>query len=333
MSLFLGGMSIAGNVSSMADLQKHVQQVASTATAATVALVSDGGETGSGVIVTSRGLILTAAHVVGGDEIMRVVFADGRVVKGRVLGANFTRDAAMVQIMDEGNYPHVELGKSDELHVGDFVVALGHSKGFDPERRAPIRLGRLCTDGRQRFLISECTLIGGDSGVHRYSAADWDGMTALIRGLSRTYGVRWRVSNSRRTPRAVADVLSRMLAAGEIAEFVDVKTAGPGTMVPLLEADVIVVTEDSSSMLSDALAARRPVVALKPARVKPGLANEMVAALAALHEVAVLPMQDTSPDLFARAVSELVVSETDPRDALAEEVLGRFFPERLNAGA
>ncbi len=164
MSLLSGGASLAGNVSSMADLQKHVHEVASRVTAATVALVSDGGETGSGVIVSPQGLILTAAHVVGGDEIMRVVFADGRVVKGRVLGANFTRDAAMVQIMDGGNYPHVELGESDGLHVGDFVVALGHSKGFDPERRAPIRMGRLCTDGKQRFLISECTLIGGDSG-------------------------------------------------------------------------------------------------------------------------------------------------------------------------
>ena len=163
-SLLSGGASLAENVSSMADLQKHVHEVASRVTAATVALVSDGGETGSGVIVSPQGLILTAAHVVGGDEIMRVVFADGRVVKGRVLGANFTRDAAMVQIMDGGNYPHVELGESDGLHVGDFVVALGHSKGFDPERRAPIRMGRLCTDGKQRFLISECTLIGGDSG-------------------------------------------------------------------------------------------------------------------------------------------------------------------------
>ena len=123
-SLLLGGAGLAGNVSSMADLQKHVHKVASSVTAATVALVSDGGETGSGVIVTPQGLILTAAHVVGGDEIMRVVFADGRVVKGRVLGANFTRDAAMVQIMDGGNYPHVELGESDGLHVGDFVVAL-----------------------------------------------------------------------------------------------------------------------------------------------------------------------------------------------------------------
>lgn len=148
----------------LSDLQGRIHQVVQANTEATVALVSDGGETGSGVIVNPRGLILTAAHVVGGDELMSVVFADGRVVKGRVLGANFTRDAAMVQIVAEGTYPYVELGDSDALGVGDFVVALGHSKGFDPERRAPIRLGRLCTDGKQRFLISECTLIGGDSG-------------------------------------------------------------------------------------------------------------------------------------------------------------------------
>lgn len=59
-SLLLGGAGLAGNVSSMADLQKHVHKVASSVTAATVALVSDGGETGSGVIVTPQGLILTA---------------------------------------------------------------------------------------------------------------------------------------------------------------------------------------------------------------------------------------------------------------------------------
>lgn len=163
-SLCLAGRGVVHAAPSMIELQKKVHQVAASATRATVALVSDGGETGSGVIVTPQGLILTAAHVAGGDELMSVVLADGRVVKGRVLGANFTRDAAMVQIIGGGTYPCVELGDSDKLHVGDFVVALGHSKGFDPERRPPIRVGRLCTDGRQRFMISECTLIGGDSG-------------------------------------------------------------------------------------------------------------------------------------------------------------------------
>ncbi len=158
------GGAMAANADSLAQLQRSVKEVSRKVTAATVALVAEGGETGSGIIVSADGLILTAAHVVGGEDVMSVVFPDGRVQKGRVLGANFTRDAAMVQIEKEGKYPFVELGDSDALKVGDFVVALGHSKGFDPERRAPIRLGRLCTDGKQRFIITECTLIGGDSG-------------------------------------------------------------------------------------------------------------------------------------------------------------------------
>ncbi len=162
--VLLCGHVYAANADSMAELQRSVKAVSAKVGSATVALVAEGGETGSGVIVSADGLILTAAHVVGGEDVMLVVFPDGRVEKGRVLGANFTRDAAMVQILKEGKYPHVELGDSDALNVGDFTVALGHSKGFDPERPAPVRLGRLCTDGKQRFLITECTLIGGDSG-------------------------------------------------------------------------------------------------------------------------------------------------------------------------
>jgi hypothetical protein len=71
------------------------------------------------------------------------------------------------------------------------------------------------------------------------------------------------------------------------------------------------------------------VIALKPARVRPGLANEMVAAMAATNEVAVLPMQGTTPAVFADAVCSLHVSDADPRRLLADEVLGRLFPERL----
>jgi serine protease Do len=145
-------------------MQEQVRGVSQKTTPATVALISARGDTGSGVIVSADGLVLTAAHVVQGDEEMKAILPDGRVEKARVLGANYTRDAAMVQIEGGKNLPHVELGDSDALHVGDFVVALGHSKGYDPGRRAPVRLGRLSTDGKQRFLITECTLIGGDSG-------------------------------------------------------------------------------------------------------------------------------------------------------------------------
>lgn len=156
--------SAGDTVPSLKELNRQVKAVNGKCTPATVALVSARGTTGSGVIVSPGGLILTAAHVVQGVDEMVVIFPNGKTEKGQVLGANYTRDAAMVKIIGEGPWPHVSIGDSDKLHVGDYVVALGHSKGFDPNRRPPIRFGRLLADGKQRFMMSECTLIGGDSG-------------------------------------------------------------------------------------------------------------------------------------------------------------------------
>lgn len=154
--------------SSLADLrglQEKVQKVVKDNTAATVSLVSTrSGASGSGVIVSQDGLILTAAHVISGSEEMAVIFPNGRQAKAKVLGANYTRDAAMARLIGEGPWPWVEVGNSDDLEVGDFVVAMGHPKGYDPTRRPPVRFGRVMTKGRYDFVTTDCTLIGGDSG-------------------------------------------------------------------------------------------------------------------------------------------------------------------------
>lgn len=145
-------------------LSVRVKDVTTRCTPATVALVGSSGTTGSGVIVSEDGLIFTAAHVVQGETEMTVVFPDGTTEKAKVLGAYYTRDAAMAKLTGDRKYPYVKVGDSDHLAVGTYVVALGHAKGFDPNRRAPVRFGRLVADGKQRFMMSECTLIGGDSG-------------------------------------------------------------------------------------------------------------------------------------------------------------------------
>ncbi len=187
--LCLGNMSKADNLGDLKQVELGVQKVTKSCTPATVALVSFRGDTGTGVIVSEDGLILTAAHVIQGDEITQVVFEDGRIEKARVLGANFTRDAAMVKLEGKGPYPYVKLGDSDNLQVGSFVVALGHAKGFDPDRRAPIRLGRLATDGKQRFLVSECTLIGGDSGGPLFD------LTGNLIGIHSSIGPHLKINN------------------------------------------------------------------------------------------------------------------------------------------
>jgi serine protease Do len=155
-------------VRDLRDLGQLESKVAATSRKvlpATVALLSERtGSSGSGVITSEDGLILTAAHVVQGAESMLVVFPDGKQVQGKVLGANYSKDIAMVKIQDKGKWPFVELGSSKSLDAGDWVVALGHSAGFDPARTPPVRFGRAVSKGPGNFLTTDCTLIGGDSG-------------------------------------------------------------------------------------------------------------------------------------------------------------------------
>jgi serine protease Do len=93
-----------------------------------------------------------------------VVFPDGKQVKGKVLGANLSKDIGLVKIEDEGPWPFMERGESKPLKAGDWVIAMGHSTGFDPSRTPPVRFGRVVSDGPGNFMTTDCTLIGGDSG-------------------------------------------------------------------------------------------------------------------------------------------------------------------------
>jgi serine protease Do len=119
---------------------------------------------GSGTIVSADGLILTAAHVTKGNENMTVIFPDGRSVKCKVLGANYDRDVSLAKIEVPGNYPFIELGDSDKLEETSDVVAMGHPGGFDLRRTPPVRIGRINMKNQGGFLVSDCTLVGGDSG-------------------------------------------------------------------------------------------------------------------------------------------------------------------------
>jgi len=108
-------------------------------------------------------------------------------------------------------------------------------------------------------------LIGGDSGTIGYTGADWDHLLALL-AQSNPASVCLTVANSRRTPDAVSDRIAALAATGTVG-FVDVRTAGPGTLGPLFAAShAILATVDSSSMISEAVWARRPVVVLTPER-------------------------------------------------------------------
>lgn len=144
-------------------LQKALTSVLPKAREATVCL--DIGEgSGSGVIVSADGLILTAAHVsTGVGKELTVIMEDGKRLKGESLGLVASTDCAMVRILDKGTYPHVEIDRDNTARLGDWVFSLGHSGGFDKDRGSVVRLGRLVRMA-DTTIQSDCTLIGGDSG-------------------------------------------------------------------------------------------------------------------------------------------------------------------------
>jgi serine protease Do len=166
--IVLAHFAMAAPVLDLQDLlevEAKVKAVAEKRVPLTVALIAaDASSSGSGVITNEEGLILTAAHVVQGSETMDVVFPDGKTVKGKVLGANYGKDLAMVKIEAEGKWPAAPRGASKTLEVGDWVVATGHAAGFDPARTPPVRFGRVVSKGPGNFFTTDCTLIGGDSG-------------------------------------------------------------------------------------------------------------------------------------------------------------------------
>jgi len=79
---------------------------------------------GSGVIVSREGFVLTNSHVVEGVTEMQVTLNDGRTVPGRIAGSDPETDLAVVRISATGLTP-ITFGQSDQLRVGDVVLAIG----------------------------------------------------------------------------------------------------------------------------------------------------------------------------------------------------------------
>ena len=119
-----------GSIKDIRAMEGKVKAVTARALPATVSLFSEqNGASGSGAIVSPDGLILTAGHVIEGLDEVTAVFPDGKQARAEVLGANLTKDSAMVKLKNAGPWPWGERTASAPGHVRQPMRKLFSQRG------------------------------------------------------------------------------------------------------------------------------------------------------------------------------------------------------------
>lgn len=121
---------------------------------------------GSGFVVSSDGYILTNHHVVADADEVQVRFSDRRTYDARVIGSDRASDVALIKI-EATDLPTVKIGKSSDLKVGEWVLAIGSPFGFDHTVTAGIvsAKGRsLPTENYVPFIQTDVAINPGNSG-------------------------------------------------------------------------------------------------------------------------------------------------------------------------
>ena len=123
---------------------------------------------GSGVVVDApRGYIITNHHVIEGADTITVTLRDGRQLNAKVIGSDSESDVAVIQVSAR-DLTALPLANSDQLRVGDFVVAIGNPFGLGQTVTSGIvsALGRtgLGIQGYEDFIQTDASINPGNSG-------------------------------------------------------------------------------------------------------------------------------------------------------------------------
>ena len=121
---------------------------------------------GSGVIVSPDGYILTNNHVVGHADEIHVSLLDKREFTAKVIGKDAKTDLALIKINTQQPLPVAQLGKSGDVEVGDWVVAIGSPFGFSSTVTAGIvsAKGRALGGNYDDFIQTDASINPGNSG-------------------------------------------------------------------------------------------------------------------------------------------------------------------------
>jgi serine protease DegQ len=180
----------------------------------------DPSSVASGVIVSSKGYVVTNHHVVAGAAKVRVVLSDGREFDARIVGKDSYTDLAVLRIPGRNLKP-AQLGDSHAVHAGDPVVAIGNPLGFEnsvsvgvvsANRSGPIRIdGRTLGD----LIQTDAAINQGNSGGGLFDGSGrLVGVNSAImvpRGGSGSIGIGFAIPAHRVKP-----VVDTLIAKGHV---------------------------------------------------------------------------------------------------------------------
>ena len=207
----------------------------------------------SGFLISDDGYVLTNHHVIERADTIRILMGDGRVFEDvEVVGSDDQSDVALLKIADVAGLPYAELGDSDDLYVGEWVVAIGNPFGLTET----LTVGVVSAKGRrvshraddyQDFIQTDAAINPGNSGG---PLLNLDGRvvginTAIITGTGGYMGVGLAVPIN-----MASSIKDQLIATGqvqrgflgirmqnltpELAEFFEVESAN-GVLVMSVE--------------------------------------------------------------------------------------------------
>ncbi len=238
--------------------------------------------------------------------------------------------------------PNIFLGGLRRYQPENFTLVINSYQRFaklprhlivpKPSKHDPDKLGRPAIPpqfGPNRLPKRIGLLLGGNSAYYRFEDHDWRQLIDFILSSHKTAGWRWLVSTSRRTPDSVADLLKDAAHKAQnqaISVFIDYRTAGPGTLETVFrQSDVILCTEDSSTMISEAIALKLPAIGLTPEnhQIRPQ-EREYRRYLQSLNLTRTLPIKALSVPLLAATLAEIEPMRENHLDTLAAKLKARL---------
>jgi len=171
---------------------------------------------GSGILISTDGLIVTNNHVVENADSIRVHFYDGTEQPARLIGSDRFTDIAVLKVEGTGSARVARMGNSDALRVGEWVVAIGSPRGLDWTVTAGIvsATHRMSVDtnapiGLEDFIQTDTAINPGNSGGPLLNLrGEVIGMNALIMSESQgSEGLGFAIPSN--TLKVVTDTLIR----------------------------------------------------------------------------------------------------------------------------